>query len=258
MHAIRDWNDREIAIAESAGGVRAVVHFSDNLVRSGVVPWPPGEVLQKLYKSNHQDSYFGADRVAVTQVLSFYSDLQSLHSEDAITWSVFGPLVYGTIADRCRFVQSLLHLIKIPVERVDQASVWLWRRVPHPDTLVSGGPEIDFGIYCNGTIILGESKWRGSKFVTGQGKAKNKDQLLLRQDFLQKHAASMCEPVNHLVILALSWRGSLLMKTDIPVSQCTMCLRDLTWDSLITGTEHPNKDELLRYLKWKIDNSKPL
>jgi len=256
MQNILDWNGRDITVVESDGAVRAVVHFADNLVRTGVAPWPPGEIIQKLYKSDHQRSFMGPDRAAAIQVLSFYSDLQSLHSEDAITWSVFGPLAYDEASMRCRFVESLFRLIELPVKRVGQASVWLWRRVPHPDTQVSGGPEIDFGIYCDEVLVLGESKWRG-KFAVKQGKAKNKDQLVLRQDFLQKHAASMCGQVNRIVVLAVSWHGNLFVKSDISLSQGIMHLKDLTWDSLISETEHPLKDELGRYLKWKKDNSKP-
>src|SRR5262249_55105124 len=148
MQTIDDWNGRQIELAESRGGVRAVVCYSDNLIRCGACPWPPPEIVQKLHQSKHQGDFSGADRVAAIRDLSFYADLQSLHSEDAITWSTFGPLIYGASALRCSFVRSLFGLICIPVEEVDQCVIWLWRRIAHPDTLVSGGPEIDFGIQC--------------------------------------------------------------------------------------------------------------
>ena len=43
-------------------------------------------------------------------------------------------------------------------------SIWwpdlgVHRGIPHPDTLVPGGPEIDFGIQTADTLILGEAKW---------------------------------------------------------------------------------------------------
>lgn len=74
----------------------------------------------------------------------FYSDLQSMHSEDAITWSVFGPVAYADPSTRKLFVEDLFRQIG-PNETVGHANVWLWRRLPHPDKPVSGGPEIDFG-----------------------------------------------------------------------------------------------------------------
>ena len=30
----------------------------------------------------------------------------------------------------------------------------------HPDTLVPGGPEIDFGVQTDDLILAGEAKWR--------------------------------------------------------------------------------------------------
>jgi hypothetical protein len=257
MQTIEDWNRRRIDVAESGSGVRAVVHFADNLIRTSIQPWPPAEVVQKLYKSKHQSAFRDADRAAAIRVLTYYSDLQSLHSEDAITWSTFGPLIYGDSGARCRFVRSVFRVVRIPVDEVDQCIIWLWRRVAHPDTLVSGGPGIDFGIQSKDVIVLGESKWRGDKFTAKQGKLKNKDQLELRQDFLQKYAVSTWGAIPHMVVLAVSWKGNLLTSNDISLPESTLHLRDTTWDARFAGCEHPHKDELLRYVAWKQQNSQP-
>jgi hypothetical protein len=69
----------------------------------------------------------------VTKTLGFYSDLQSLESEDAITWSVFGPVAYAPPHLRSSFAAGLLKLIGVPSGPVSMANVWLWRRLPHPE-----------------------------------------------------------------------------------------------------------------------------
>lgn len=48
---MQDWNERDIEVARSKGGVIAVADVSDNLIRVSEVPWPPPAVVQKLYES---------------------------------------------------------------------------------------------------------------------------------------------------------------------------------------------------------------
>jgi hypothetical protein len=101
------------------------------------------------------------EHAVVTTELGFYSDLRSLYSEDAITWSVFGPVVYSAPPIRVAFVRELLALIDVDGSD-NNAHVWLWRRLLTLDTLVAGGPEIDFGIQTDDVFLLGEAKWRSS------------------------------------------------------------------------------------------------
>jgi hypothetical protein len=44
-----DWRGNEIEVARSAGGVLAVTHPWDNLVRTGIAPWPTPELLHKKH-----------------------------------------------------------------------------------------------------------------------------------------------------------------------------------------------------------------
>jgi hypothetical protein len=48
------------------------------------VPWPPPPVVQKLYESRQSRAFAEPELAAAIEVLGFYSDLQSLNSEDAI------------------------------------------------------------------------------------------------------------------------------------------------------------------------------
>ena len=56
---MKDWNENEIACPHSKGGVTVVAHPFENLIRTGCHPWPPEEILQKLYKSRQVRAFTG-------------------------------------------------------------------------------------------------------------------------------------------------------------------------------------------------------
>ena len=91
-----DWNGRPITLVRTRGGVAAVSDFSDNLIRDDRLPWPPPPVVQKLYESRQSRAFDPPELAAAMKRLGFYSDLQSLNSEDAITWSYFGSFLAET------------------------------------------------------------------------------------------------------------------------------------------------------------------
>lgn len=137
----------------------------------------------------------------------------------------------------------------------EDARLWLWRRLPHPDNLVPGGPEIDVGIQTGNLLLLGEAKWRSS-FGVAQGVSRNKTQMELRQEFCQKYGARLLPSVRHFVVLAVSWRGDIAPRTDTEVDGIALHVRDTTWEVLVGIPSHPCSDELRKYLRWKIRNSK--
>jgi hypothetical protein len=67
-----------------------------------------------------------------------HTKLQSINSEDAVTWAAFGPRAPS------RAVPSMLDLA---FRRANRPLEWnhpFWKRWPHPDThAVEGGPEPD-------------------------------------------------------------------------------------------------------------------
>ena len=161
MKTVEDWRGRTIQLGESGGGVRAFEEPDGGLVRGAVAPWPAPEIVQKLYKSRQERAYSGEDLELLTSHLGYYTDLQSVHSEDAITWNVFGPVAHAGADVRSAFFRELLSLMGM-VDESRSVEICLWRRVPHPDTLTPGGPEMDFLIQTTDTVILGEAKWRSS------------------------------------------------------------------------------------------------
>jgi len=249
-----DWCGNRIEVAQTRGGVLAVADPWNNVIRTGIRPWPAPELVQKLYRSRQESAFEGAQREIATSKLGFYSDLQSLHSEDAITWSIFGPVAYATPSIRNAFVTELLALIEVQGSPRN-AHAWLWRRIPHPDDLVPGGPEIDFGIQTGDTLLLGEAKWRSS-VATAQGVNHHKDQMTLRQEFCQQYGPLFLAGVRHFVVLGLSARGGIASRADNQIGSALLHVRDTTWEAVARFASHPCAEEVRRYLQWKTKNSK--
>ena len=111
---MKSWNEIEIGLAISKGGVLAASHPFDNLISTGISPWPTPEILQKLYESRQARAFKGEQQVNAIKGLGYYSDLQSLHSEDAITWSVFGTVARADPKIREAWLTDFLSLLNLP------------------------------------------------------------------------------------------------------------------------------------------------
>lgn len=250
MRTIEHWIRAErIAVAESAGGVLATCNPLDNVIQAGVTPWPAPELLQKLYASERWRGRTPEDTQVVNDYLGHYTDLQSLNSEDAITWSFFGPLIYGPEGWRQRFGTALMDRLGLPAPR--DTAIWLWRRVPHPEKPAStGGPEIDFGVQTDSTVILGEAKWN-SKIGGGQGVHRNRTQAELRMSFCQGIGARAMPFVRHWVVLGVGREADVL--DGAASSVC--CMRNLSWAELAGLMPDDLRPELRAYLGWKTKYS---
>lgn len=253
MESIQDWNGNPIEVAKSAGGVTAVADAWENVISTGVRPWPPPELIQKIYQSRQTRAFTGMEHVAVTAKFGFYSDLQSLNSEDAITWSVFGPIAYASQSIRDLFARELLTLIDVQGSAAN-SRVWLWRRLPHPDTLVPGGPEIDFGIQTDDVFLLGEAKWR-SKVGARQGVHHDKDQMTLRTEFCEIYGRRLLPETVRFVVLGVSLSGGIAQRVDTESDCVGLHVRDTTWEALSSISSHPSAEEVRKYLNWKTKNS---
>jgi hypothetical protein len=248
---MKDWNGNEIACAHSKGGVMVVSHPFDNLISSGCRPWPMPEIVQKLYQSR-QVRAFSEDQLAVcTSGVGYYCDLQSIHSEDSITWSVFGTAAHAPRPQMAAWLVDLLKLLDLPDVQTERAEIFLWRRIPHPDTLVPGGPEIDVGIITENAFILGEAKWQ-SGVDAAQGKKKDKDQIQLRGEFLKKYGPYLFPNRSHFVVLGISLWPDAFVDTTPEGST----FRSAPWEHICSLTSHPLAEEVQRYFKWKKENTK--
>jgi len=255
MNTILNWKGERIQVVSSKGGTLAVVNPQDNLLHTITTLWPSPEITQKLYQSRQVRAFEGSVLAGATQTLGYYSDLQSLHSEDAMTWSMFGPLLHDHPATRSKYVDALFSLLGIPVSPTHTANIWLWRRVPHPDTLGLGGPEIDFGIHTEQVMLFGEAKWLSGE-GQGQGKSREKSQITLRREFFEKYGSRVFPSASHYVVLGVSLSGGMLPENTTDLGTAKLHLRDTTWDALCDLTPHPSRSELQAYLQWKKNHSK--
>jgi hypothetical protein len=248
---IPDWHGREVCVAESKkGGVVAFADYADGLIRTTRSKWPPPEILQKLYKSRQARAFGESDQVELSAKLGYYCDLQSANSEDAATWSVFGPLMYGPREARHRFLGALLQLAGLDADPNESPDLWLWRRVVHPETFVSGGPEVDFAIRSGSLLVLGESKWR-SDVAANQGKTRDRDQIELRIQYLTERACTMGDGIERGAVLGLSLSSDLIQARHRGLANPRIQLSDVAWGDVAGLPEHPNHPELSDYLEWK-------
>jgi len=248
---MKDWNGREIRCAYSEGGVIVVAHPFDNLISTGCCPWPTPEVLQKLYRSP-QARAFSQDQLAVcTSGLGYYCDLQSLHSEDAITWSVFGTAARSLRAQRAAWLAEFLTMLGMPGVQTEDAEIFLWRRIAHPDTLGPGGPEIDVGISTTNALILIEAKWP-SGVGAAQGKKKDKDQIQLRGEFLKKYAPRLFPNRSQLAVVGIGLSRDAFADTT-PEG---VAFRSATWEAVCSLATHPLAEEVRRYSAWKMEHTR--
>lgn len=243
---VEDWNGREIEAVRSRGGVLAFARVDDGLMQ--VDNWPPPAIVSKLYQSNQTRSFNPEEQAILTAHLGHYCDLQSVHSEDAITWNFFGTLGDGA-TDVLNWMASKAGL---PAGN-STSTVALWRRLPHPDTLVSGGPEIDALLIGDQTVVAVEAKWMSPE-GRGQGKAKDKSQLQLRNEFFAHLGRRVFGTSRTMVVAALSAFDHDLALPD-PAAAWIRTV-SYTWTDLAEEAPHPRLDEFARYYRWKAAHTR--
>ena len=255
IESIKSWNGKLIEIVRSRGAskTQAVLNPYENLIKTGIVPWPPPEIVQKLCQSNQASAFADSDRDSLQKNLGYYCDLQSLNSEDAITWSVFGTTAYSQPRGRSIFVKSLMELEGLGSYAGGEAIISLWRRQPHPDTLVSGGPEIDFLIQTAQLVVFGEAKW-GSGIGKGQGKMGGDTQIDIRRKLFENYAHKIYGKSIVFVLLGVSIKGNMLEGCK-DNSERHIFYRDIKWGDVCNLKTHPLSNEVNAYYTWKRLNS---
>jgi len=243
---IEGWSGRAVLdVAESAGGVLATVDPLANLIRRDISLWPAPELIQKLYASERWNGKTPEDDRAARQSLGYYCDLQSLNSEDAITWSFFGPLMYGPVEWRHHFATVLFEAIGLQAPR--SVAIWLWRRIPHPEKPAStGGPEIDFGLRSESCLVFGEAKWNSPVGVR-QGIAKDRTQLDLRLAYCGGLGPRALPGVRRWAVLGVG-RSDDVLGT---VEQGSVIVHNTSWKQLVDFMPVLLRPELEQYLTWK-------
>lgn len=244
LQEVNDWNGRRLSAVQTSGGVWAFLNYADGLVHSPGNVWPPAELVQKLNRSDRLVYFREEDRPLLTEQLGYYADLQSAHSEDAIVWSYFGTLAHSSSDARLHWYSWMAERIGISA-KTRCCDLSLWRRVPHPDNLTPGGPEIDVLILTDKTVLLFEIKWRSAE-GRWQGVDGRSTQMDLRDRFLTTLAPRIFpgrQPVLVYVVLDES--------QALPSRISEVSLHCIKWKELCCCGVHPFSDEILRFYDWK-------
>jgi hypothetical protein len=228
---------KEPKVILSKGKSGAVISFKENLLIPDNVVFPPIEIASKLCKSEHLSHYSDENQKLLTKELGYYSDLQSIKSEDAITWSLFGYIAYQKSEIRLTFFNQLLEKLKLKSDI--SCEIKLWQRLPHPETFVSGGPEMDVILIGSYNLLLVECKW-ASGISKNQGKEKNKSQIEIRNEWKEKLGKPLFP--NHEITILIVANESL--STDEHF---------IDWKEFTEFYSIPHKTLFTDYYQWKIE-----
>ena len=144
---LTDWNDQPLRVARSRGGVLAICDVRRALLYDEAVEWPPPALRRKLKRSKQISAFDPPGSVELQERLGFYCDLQSITSEDAISWSFFGPFLTVPPEARAKLLNWLVDLAGVAHQANTACEIRLWHRLPHPDTgRSSHGPEPDLAL----------------------------------------------------------------------------------------------------------------
>jgi hypothetical protein len=134
-----------------------------------------GDIRCKAEKgSRWRSSFSKEDRPRLTAKLGFYSDVQSINSEDTVTWSVFQQ------SGRSPWLSALLSRVFADAN-ASEWSLGFWKRTEHPDDPQNQyGPEADLLIEAPERRFVIESKWL-TDIGNKQGKMRDKTQLEMRK-----------------------------------------------------------------------------
>ena len=253
MLCIESWQSGiNLTLAESRGGVRVTSHPLENMVQYANLPSSTPELLQKFHASHLFQGRNPEDDRHARDGLGYYCDLQSLNSEDAVTWSFFGTLAYMSAEIRHRICVALFNRLDLPAPE-GNVLIWLWRRIPHPEKpQSSGGPEIDFGLLSAESLVLGEAKWK-SPVGTGQGINKNRSQLDLRLAYCEQLAPKALPSVHNRVVLGVG-RQRDVFPTETRYNFATV--QNLSWYEIATLYPTALAAEFERYLAWRAKYAK--
>ncbi|APF23810.1 hypothetical protein [Clostridium butyricum] len=168
-------------VVNTKGNSKAYINYMDNLLIPPDVIFLPVEIVSKIAKSNHLKDFDEKYHKDLMGTKGFYTDLQSINSEAAITWSLFGYISKFNDAIRLDFFNEFLS--KIGLENYEYCDIKLWQRLPHPNTYVSGEPEIDVILIGKINFIIIECKWN-SKLGKKQGVKRNQNQMQIREKWI--------------------------------------------------------------------------
>ena len=168
---LTDWEGRSIKGAQSS---RSKVFAAYDWRELVLKPGPPIETKSRVPSARLYD-FPPTEHSALTARDGHYSDVQSIRSEDTVTWSAFGAYASDD------WIGELLGQSFGPANRPTAWARHYWKRLPHPDTGVTEhGPEADVTLEAEGGWFYAiEAKWL-SDLPASQGQKGTVTQLEMR------------------------------------------------------------------------------
>ena len=258
------WDGKEILGVRSTGSsVFAALDWRDlaleptgeAIIRKAFQPAPRS--LQAFPREHYAD---------LKRVLGHYSSVQSLNSEDTVTWSVFGGSRSTT------WISSLFRSAFNSM--VDQQSwkVSLWKRTIHPETgIEQQGPEADVVISSDESYFAVEAKWTAD-IDAEQGVRKNLTQLDMRYASVLK--TGLPKTTRGVLVIApgpekyaYARRRTSCFHRYFRISENKYKPTDLamgieakaiTWEGVLAILEtYPEYGQAAQYLRWRLLHLNP-
>jgi hypothetical protein len=249
---IENWNAEPIETASTAGGTLLVANVLDALMRPTSGAWPPPALVMQLGQGEPRSRFTDDLRAAVSAPLGHYCALQSINSEDTITWNFFGTLMHASEIERAAVLNWICGRLGLAWTDNTRCAIDLWRRIPHPYFPAADGPELDAVLDGDRCVIFIEAKWLSPE-GTGRGPdGKRVGQMHLRQQFFERWGQALYGARGKLA-LSVGLRGKLT--PDRGPDQDEIAVRSITWSELATCDAHPSAAEFSRYLAWKLAES---
>jgi hypothetical protein len=158
-------------------------------------------------------------------------------------------LIYGPPDWRQEFITRIFVVLGFPAPR--STTLWLWRRIPHPEKPTStGGPEIDFGMQSEASVVLGEAKWN-SRLGTGQGVAGDRTQLDLRIAYCGSLGRKALPGIRYWGILGVGREKDVLTDSR----NCDIAIRNASWAEVVELMPSVLRAEPAKYVAWKDRHS---
>ena len=254
IETIRGWRGQDIVgVRSRSGGEFWARDWRD------MVPSSSGEITTKAGRAPKASSWFQPDDFAILcEVHEHCCYLQSLRSEDTMTWAAFGPHVPDAVLDDLMAL-AFGAVVRGPWRREH------WRRYPHPDTnKTHGGPEPDAVLVTNDFCCVVESKWLAD-LDEEQGVDGTTSQLAMRATIA---ASLISDPVRRrvLAIAPSPKRYGLARKPNFARyfaanedRYAAAAKADqhgasaLTWEQVTDTIErHMGDVEVVQYLRWRL------
>jgi hypothetical protein len=254
VHLVRlkRWDGREVVgVASRGSGVFAALDWRDLALADG----PPIDGKSRL-KSRQLSAFGPEEQTELLKRDGRYCDLQSINSEDTVTWSVFGVCPIDLWAE------DLLSVCFGPGISPGPYSALFWHRLPHPDTgRVVHGPEAD--------VILGagdgwhcpvEAKW-SQDIGANQGRLRDKTQRQLRAAYAKTQLVIAPQPhhyrpaKNAQSVFATHFQ--IVREQYVPtVETYALGIRVITWEQIRDIMAERSEPEAMlasAYLTWRLN-----